>query len=431
MTDDNPNDARALLLASFLAEKRRDLPVAYSFAKHCIAMAPQMSAGYINLGKVAQEMYRVDEADEAYSLAVQYARSDRERNMTVVNRAAALANFGLFREAELIAAEGLRDQPGHKKLLGTLGMCQLARRDWVNGWANYDEIIGTPQRLRINYAGEPVWNGESGATVAVYGEQGLGDEISFASMFPDLIAASDRVIVECDERLRGLFARSFPRATVYGTRWQSDIKWAEQDQRPNYSISSGGLGKHFRRADSDFPGTAYLIPDADRVTMWRALWAFKGKPAIGIAWTGGLQWTGAKFRRLSLSSLAPLMRAVNAHWVVLEYKDRREDVAEFKAAHPDIDIAVYPETAAHDYDMTAALVASLDRVVSMQTAVIHLAGALGVPCECLVSMSSQWRYGIDCDDIPWYRSVTLHRQARDGSWPLERIEGLLRLRYGG
>lgn len=430
MVDGDPNNPHALLLSSFLAERRKDLPAAYSFAKHCIASAPSMAAGYINLGKVAQEMYRHDEAEEAYRIAVEVSTSEREKQLTLINRSAALANFGRFDEAEAVAREGLAKAPTHGKLLSTLGMCQLAKRQWAQGWKNYDELIGTPQRLRINYAGEPVWDGTPGKFVAVHGEQGIGDEMMFASMFPDLIAESGRVVIECDGRLRSLFARSFPKAVVYGTRWQNDVQWAETDQKPDASVSSGGLGKFFRTHDSAFTGAAYLKADPDRVTMWRALWAAKRKPAVGIAWTGGHQWTGAKFRKLSLEQLLPIFRSVDAHWVVLEYKNRREDIKEFRAEHPEIDIEIYPEVFADEYDQTAGLVASLDRVVTMQTAVAHLAGALGVPCEVLVPMSGQWRYGIEGNTMPWYKSVTVHRQARDGVWPLQDVENILRLRYG-
>lgn len=430
LVENDPNNPHALLLASYLAERRKDLPAAYSFAKHCIAAAPQMAAGYINLGKVAQEMYRHEEADAAYEMAVDVSTSPRERQITLINRSAALANFGKFDEAETVAREGLQTDPKHSKLLSTLGMCQLARRDWAHGWKNYDELIGSPQRLRIQYAGEPQWDGTHGKVVAVHGEQGIGDEMMFASMIPDLIADSARVIVECDGRLRALFERSFPQATVYGTRWQNDVEWAEQDKAPDYSITSGGLGKFYRTHDGAFTGAAYLKADPDRVTMWRSLWASKRKPAIGIAWTGGHQWTGAKFRKFDLEQLLPLFRSVDAHWVVLEYKNRREDVAEFLSDHPDVDMAIYPEVFDNDYDKTASLVASLDRVVSMQTAVVHLAGALGVPCEVFLPQSGQWRYGMEGNTVPWYRSVTVHRQGRDGVWPLQEVENILRLRYG-
>jgi ADP-heptose:LPS heptosyltransferase len=190
------------------------------------------------------------------------------------------------------------------------------------------------------------------------------------------------------------------------------------------------LGGMFRNAPEDFPGTPYLKADPDRVAMWEGLWAKQRKPIIGIAWTGGVPWTAARYRQMTLDELLPVFRSMDAVWVSLQYKDASKEIAEFKARHPEIDIRQYPwGTLTKDYDDTAALVESLDCVVSMQTAVIHLAGGLGVPCLCLVNTCGQWRYGVDSDDMPWYRSVKLYRQSKSREWPLDRLVDDLRGKF--
>jgi len=153
--------------------------------------------------------------------------------------------------------------------------------------------------------------------------------------------------------------------------------------------------------------------------MWKGLFSQQGRPVIGIAWTGGVPWTADRFRTLTLEQLLPLFRSVDATWISLQYKDASREIREFKRNYPEIDIRQYSfGTLTDDYDDTAALVAALDKVVAMQTSVIHLAGALGVECHCLVNRYAQWRYG-DRKTLPWYQSVKLYRYV--DHWPLEAI----------
>src|SRR5690606_5458842 len=104
-----------------------------------------------------------------------------------------------------------------------------------------------------------------------------------------------------DARLEGLFRRSFPQARVYGTRQatsDSGVKWDVADRDFDCSLAIAQIGQFFRLSDEDFPGTPYLVADDDRVTMWRALWAKKDKPVIGVAWSSGIRETGRKYRML-------------------------------------------------------------------------------------------------------------------------------------
>ena len=177
------------------------------------------------------------------------------------------------------------------------------------------------------------------------------------------------------------------------------------------------MAEFFRHSDDDFPGTPYLVPDPDRVLMWKSLFESKGKPCIGIAWRGGIPRTGAKFRQWNLEDLLPIFKSVNAHWVSLQYKPAVKEIHKFKQQHPEIDIAEYPYgTLTDDYDDTAALVAALDHTVCMQTAVAHLCGGMGKPCWVFVPKNSQWRYGGNGDSIPWYKSLRVIRQKERGKW---------------
>src|SRR5581483_6977642 len=195
--------------------------------------------------------------------------------------------------------------PTHKCVLNNLGFCQLALRDW-SGWKGYHGTIGTDWRKKVVYKGEPEWDGTPGKVVALYADQGLGDEISFASMIPDAAQICRKLILDCDGRLAGLFARSFPDVKVYGTRVGGE-KWSKEDRDIEASLPLGQIGEFFRISEESFPGTPYLVPCPVRVKQWKALFADKRKPVIGIAWTGGVPKNNARNRRIGLNELLPVL----------------------------------------------------------------------------------------------------------------------------
>lgn len=424
----HPNDPRLLVLASYIFDKSGKLIVAYQLAKRSALEGPWFPESWINVGKMADNLWLVSESESAYKKAIKLIEASktdpdrRKKNLLLchVNLAGLYVNVGRFQEGESHALHALRIDPESGKAKGNLGIAQLARRDWANGWNNYSYLLGAPTRKIIRFGNEPEWDGSPGKVVAIAGEQGMGDEISFASMIPDAIRDCGKVIVECDKRLTGLFQRSFPDAKVYGTRAQKLVEWNEEDQKMDASIMSGELGKFYRNTPDSFTGLPYLNACPDRSNMWRSLFDSKKKPCIGIAWTGGVQHTGSKFRQFSLEQLLPILKSIDAHWVSLQYKDASKEIAEHNAKHPE-QITQYPyATLTKDYDDTAALVSQLDMVICMQTAVAHLAGALGVPCWVFVPKNSQWRYGTDATDIPWYKSVKVYRERNGWSGVIQK-----------
>lgn len=423
MRDDAENP-HLMLIANFVCEREGRIATAYHIARNFTRMYPQDAAGWINLGRAYEQMYRIPESQSAYERALKVTKSDDIRAKTLNNLAAMCIQVGQFDRGAQYAQRALaiKESPQAR---ANLGMAQLARHEWADGWANYAQNIGISNRHKWGY-GADVWDGSHAENLVVYGEQGLGDEISAASVFMDAQRDCKRLILDCEPRLVGLYRRSFPNASVYGVdQTQKEILRRPEDAVPAPAIAAVQLGQHYRKATTDFPGTAYLKADPDRVTMWRALWDQKksrrARPVIGVAWTGGIAQTGGKFRRWSLKDLLPVFNAQpDAHWVCLQYRDAADEIAEFRDEHPEVDIAQYPyATLTADYDDTAALVASLDGVFSMQTSVVHLAGALGVPTVCGVALSGQWRYGESGDRMPWYGSVRLFRQDKLGTWGLK------------
>ena len=285
-----------------------------------------------------------------------------------------------------------------------MGLCQLMLRDFENGWKSYYDTLGVKHREARDY-GVPDWDGKSSGKIVVYGEQGVGDEIMFSSCIPELIKDRD-IIIDCDKRLESLFKRSFD-CPVYGTRFKKETPLLDE-HKPEWQCAIGQLPYLLKRFDEDsYPGTPYLIPNDDHVVMYRALFdRFKGKK-IGLAWNGGLNNTGKKYRSFTLDDLSPLIDDRNTY-ISLDYKE------------PDLDklneysVKSYPSITGKgkDIDELAGMVSQLDFVITCCTTIVYVAGALGVPCYVMVPQRCGYRYHIE-GQFPWYKSVRLFRQRGD------------------
>jgi tetratricopeptide (TPR) repeat protein len=276
-------------------------------------------------------------------------------------------------------------------------MCHLEAGEWAEGWDENEWGFDAHMRIRRKIDNEPYWDGTEGKTVVVYGEQGLGDEILFASMLPDMMAKNN-VILESHPRLQTLFQKAFPGLTVYGTRDKNEITW-HNNHKIDYSVSIGSLGKWFRRSKESFPGTPYLKADP----------LPKGeKFRVGISWTGGMKQGRIKARSIPLAWWRSILDVPNVEFVSLQYTDCEAELS--AAKQYGYDIKVMDEyVKAEDYYETARLVASCDLVITIATSVYHLAGALGVPCWVMVHNKPMWREQFK-GPIPWYRSVRAYRQ---------------------
>jgi Tfp pilus assembly protein PilF len=415
------NNALALFMAGYCMMRTERFGLAYNLFRRCSQLQPDRSEPWNNAGMCHQETWNLDDAELCFRKALQLEP----------NNTAAIQNLALIYVNRCLPEEAMK-WVRRAETAGTVSwecmdnkaLALLMLRQWRDGWQAYSQTAGRHKQRQLRFYNtpeEPRWQGEPGAVV-VYGVQGIGDEISFASCIPDMKAD---VIIDCDHRLEGIFRRSFPKAEVHGTRFR-DRDW---ERHVDYSIPIDCLPHLFRNDDHEFPGAPYLVADPERRLQWRALLDTFRRPVIGIAWNGGINNTGKKKRSLGLSQMLPIMKAIPATWISLEYRDRTDQIRQFRE-ETGIEILDYPRaTRTDDYDDTAGLVAELDLVISVTTAVVHLSGALGKDCWCLAPNKPRWFYGLE-GDLPWYKSVRMFRQAKNGTWPIEDVEKLLKLRYG-
>jgi tetratricopeptide (TPR) repeat protein len=416
---EHPEDAQAMAVLSAVYKQAGRTALAYFLGKRASELRPDRPETWVCHGFAAQEMWRMDEAISCYRKALQRSMNDHQRALYNNNIASVYLDLGQFAKAEEFIDESLKLDANDKNTKHNKGLCLLARREWGEAWKWYSASIGSSQRTEFRYGKEPVWDGKPFAgTLVVYGEQGLGDEVCAASAVPQIAAAQKeaggRLILDVDARLKNLFQRSFPDVTVHGTRWDKKLDWPHNDRGIDASIACFEVLKHFRTDASHFPGTPYLSPCPERAAMWKE--KFKGKPTIGIAWTGGTWKNAGSFRQLPLSQWQPIFDAVDANFVSLQYKDASKEIE-------GTPVKQYSwATLTKDYDDTAALVASCDLVIGMQTSVNHLAGALGIPSWIILPYTSQWRYGEEYSDLPWYSKTKLYRQNRNTKeWPVKKI----------
>jgi hypothetical protein len=315
--------------------------------------------------------------------------------------------------------------PNHSQAHWNRSLANLEMGDYENGFKEYGWGKRAEVRMNRNFSTReiPEWDGTPGQTVIVYGEQGIGDEIMFASMIPEMMRDCKQVIFDCHKKLHRLFAASFPDIDIYATREDENITWPvlvgpdgkPQDRYPvDAKIAIGDVPQFYRNKIEDFPGTPYIKCTPKSEMKWGKVLADKfsdGKPVIGINWIGGHKKTRVEVRSMKLEQWLPILQ-LDAHFVSLQYTAGCEDeIREFESKYG-IQIHHWPQAAQSDhYDDAAGIVANLDLMLTCCSSVVHLAGSMGVPTWVLTPSRPAWRYRLDLDYMPWYgKTVTLFRQ---------------------
>lgn len=387
---------------------------ALALLEDALRRAPETGELHAVLGFVYQKMHRSQTALECYERAQSLGHADAElfNNLGIV-----FQELGRIPEALASYDKALALQPDFPLASFHRALARLLVGDYANGWPDYELRLISEDNPRRPYAYSR-WDGSAlaGRTILVHSEQGLGDEIMFASCLPEIVDAAGRTIVECSTQLEPLFRRSFPRAQVYAATADRSIPDPIRAEPIDCEVPSGSLPLHLRRSLADFPRhEGYLKADPRRVAAWRErLSALGAGLKVGISWLGGTHKTRSPLRSIPLPQWLPIFNAVQAQFVSLQYGDCRAALDELAGRHGKR--VMHWQEAIDDYDETAALLTALDLVVSVCTAAIHLGGALGRPVWIMAPYCPEWRYGFAGKDMPWYPSVRVFRQASFGEW---------------
>ena len=384
-----------------------------------LELKPDHAEAYNNRGGALQALGRLEEALDSYDRALEFKPDYAQAHS---NRGNALQGQKRLYDALESYGRALKFAPDLAEAHLNLSLCRLLMGDFERGWQGYEwRWRSAPVEKRFGKApvfAQPLWlGGQSlqGKTILLHGEQGLGDTLQFcryATMVRDLGA---RVIMEVPGPLSALLNNLAGVAQLVETG----------RTLPEFDCHCPllSLPLAFRTALSDLPSfDRYVASDPHKVAAWAAKLGERTRPRVGLVWSGSPVHDNDRNRSIALSDMVE--RLPRQYQYVSLQKETRNADREALGARADI---LRFEGQLDDFADTAALCELMDVVVSVDTSVAHLAGALGKPVWILLPFMPDWRWLLDREDSPWYPSARLFRQDSIGDWSgaLEKVRAAL------
>jgi hypothetical protein len=402
-------------LAMAIRRSRGDREEEMSLLERAIAIHPLEPNAWINLAAARRAGMDLAGALDAGKRAVELAPDNA---LSHLNLAMALKEVARWDDAERHARAACERAPADPVARMNLGLLQLLRGDFGEGWANYevrwdgsDELRG----LRPAFP-RPPWQGEplAGKTLLVYGEQGMGDLIQFCRYIPALAARvhreGGRVVWNSFPQMGELLARNLGRYVdefTSGGGIESLPPYDYEIPLLSLPLMLGTGGETFREM------VPYLRPGAAASGAWRARLAGEKRLKVGLAWTGSFAHTRNPFRSVGAERYARWFGGMDGVAFYSLQPGASGDVAAARAAGLEITDFTSELTT---FDDTAALAGELDLVITVCTSVAHLSGALGRPTWVLLDVNPHWVWMTDRRDSPWYPTARLYRQPGFAQW---------------
>ena len=383
-----------------------------------IAAAPDFPQAHTNRGYVLSRLHRPHEALEAYDRAL--ALDDSSPDLWF-NRASTLEELRRFDEAKESYRRAQMLQPATNSAQWNQALMQLRQGDFRNGWQQYEARWETRQMqsLRRNFR-QPLWLGKEslqGKTILLHAEQGFGDTLQFARYVPVIAAKGAKVILEVQPALMQLM-RNLPGVSEVAATGMAQLR----DFDFHCPLMSLPLACETFSEDA-IPRAPYLSADTGKWAAWFQRLPYNRALRVGLAWSGSSALTDPSAvaidatRSVAFAELAPIVELARSQGGVefVSLQVGEAAVAQLRS-HPLRDHVHDFSAHLSDFSETAALVANLDLVISVDTSVCHLAGALGKPVWLLNRFNGCWRWQVDRADTPWYQNFTIFRQDTQGDW---------------
>jgi tetratricopeptide (TPR) repeat protein len=406
-----PDYASAWFYLGIVLHDQKRFGEAVAAYRQAVQIRPEFPSAWNNLGNSLRFVFQPEEAEACFRTALSqkpgYAMAHKNRGTLHVWN----GNFELARSCY---EEALRLTPDDPELHRSLGLLSLRQGDFVRGWTEFRWRWRCPESPRPPYT-QPVWRGEPLAdkTILLYTEQGLGDALHFVRFAPLLKQRGARTIVYVPDVVERLL-RTCPGIDSLVIHSQA------VEQSFDYHCSLIDAAEPFLQHVEDIPpGVPYVQPASELVSRWRA-WCDSlpgDKRRVGLVWQGNRGNQTDPFRSLPLSVLEPLGDIDAIQLVSLQHGFGSEQLDGWRGRNP---IARLPEgidRLAGPFMDTAAILSQLDLLITPDTAIAHLAGAIGTPVCLLLNLVPDWRWFLDRRDTPWYPTFRLFRQTRQGDWP--------------
>ncbi len=401
----NTGGAHANLAAALGKAGRWDEAIAAG--QVAVGLDPELAGGWANLGNAYRDRGRLDEAADALRRAIDLDPTSHE---SYGNLALTLAMSGRVAESLPWYEQAIRRQPEAAEVRFNRAIALLSLGDYARGWPEYEWRWRTEQmRGQSRQLPTPLWRGEPlhGKTLLIHTEQGSGDTIQFLKLAPRVVERGGVVAVVTTPALAEL-VRTCPGVT--------HVVLSGEPAPPHHvhcPLMSLPLLTQLR-VETVPAAPSFLTAPAADVAKWRAFLEDLPRPLVGVAWQGNPKHVGDRWRSVKLAQFAPLAARVAALGGTLVSLQKGQGVEQLPDAP--FPLADLGGELGDSFADTAGLLMNLDRVVTIDSALAHLAGALGRPVEILLPLNADWRWLHSRRDTPWYPSATLHRQAHFGDW---------------
>jgi tetratricopeptide (TPR) repeat protein len=409
----DPDYAEAYVNRGVILQELKRFDEALASYDAAIAIRPDYAEAYCNRGNVLKDLNRVGDAIASYDRSLTLVPDDAE---TYSNRGLALQELGRRDEALASYDRAIALRPDDPRGHWNKCLALLLSGDYENGWLLYewrwDEDNATSKPLAT---GRPRWTGAEKKRVLVWAEQGIGDELMFSSMLPEMLGLCSRLIVKADVRLIPLLARSMPTAITFVPSSKA-VNEGDYDEQ----IPMGSLCRYFRPHEASFGRTrdGYISDNKERTNSIKTALQQSGsigKIRCGISWRSKNEQSGAN-RSLALRTFIDMLSLPDVDFVSLQYGDTDEEIERVRSESSVNVLSCKDVDNFQDLDGLASLIQACDLVVSVDNSTVHLAGALGKDTRVLLPFMPNWRWLMDRRDSPWYSSVKLYRQGSDRDW---------------
>jgi tetratricopeptide (TPR) repeat protein len=385
----------------------RKLDDAVASFRRAVEIDPDLVDAHSNLGHALGEQGCLEEAlaHLRRALRLQPQHAEAQNNLGVV-----LGRMGKVTEALPCFQEALRLRPGLAWAHYNLGTHRLLLGNFEHGWPEYAWRWQTKDYLPRTFR-QPLWDGGAlaGKTILIYTEQGRGDTFQFIRYAPLLQERGAHVVLEGQPDLKELLSRC---AGI--DQWVS-----EGDPLPAFDVHAPLLnlpGLYGTTLATIPRAVPYLAADPARVARWREHLAALPGLKVGVCWQGNPHYKTDRTRSVPLAAFADLARVLGLALVSLQHGAGTEQLAALADKDAIVDLVDHAQPGSQVWMDTAALLSALDLVVTVDTAIAHLAGALGVPVWLALAFRPDWRWMMDREDSPWYPSMRLFRQSQPGDW---------------
>ncbi len=398
-----PDNARAHNNRGAVLNDLRRIDDALISYEKAIALNPSYAGAFYNRGMAMHDSKRFDHAlasyDNAISLWPEYAEAHH-------NRGVVLQDLRRLDEAISAYDKAIELRPDRAESYANQGFCYLQMGRFGEGWPLREWRRKLPIPVGNRSFQQPLWLGRediSKKTLFVHWEQGFGDTIQFCRYGKLLKARGVNVVMSVQEPLYRLLTQMSPEIGIIN---QNAVPASFDYHCPMMTLPLA-LATTLRTIPTE---SRYIFSDERLRRTWDANLPSRTKPRVGIVWRGSATHKNDRNRSIDLEVLAPIF-SPDAHWVSLQYDGGPSD-----KASPGLPQLISYAGMWKDFADTAAVIDCLDLVITVDTSVAHLAGAMGKPVWILLPYNSDWRWLLDRDDSPWYPSARLFRQNRSESW---------------